>query len=167
MREEGKLNQMQSELACAVPHFLWSSVYGSVFGEGPDKDAFATTMWTLNQRRLKREKLVEVVPIPIFSTCLNNTIKDSVRQRNKNLMQFTWGHNHVGDVLAQFRSAQSVQIFSPPPPAPPLTPEVTGEAGLQGLCRYPCSGIPQERVYETKHLPWTPRGAACQETLPC
>ena len=43
----------QDELACAVPHMLWSSVYGSLFGEGAETDAFATTMWVLRQRIIK------------------------------------------------------------------------------------------------------------------
>jgi len=44
------LPRMQAELACALRFFLWSSVYGSAFGEGGDLDAFAMTMLTLQEK---------------------------------------------------------------------------------------------------------------------
>ncbi|KAK3266060.1 hypothetical protein CYMTET_25293 [Cymbomonas tetramitiformis] len=99
-----RLAQMQDELACAAPHFLWSSVFGSIFGEGADQDAFATLMWLLNQRRLQRKPLTDAAansgdpfgqgapssslykykrdhpvdvqfPTPIKSTCFKNPIR--------------------------------------------------------------------------------------------
>jgi hypothetical protein len=76
--DERRLAHMQDELACAVPHFLWSSVYGSIFGEGPSQDAFATTMWILDQRRIQKEGLVDPLPLPIKSTCFRNSIKDDI-----------------------------------------------------------------------------------------
>jgi hypothetical protein len=42
--------KLQAELACALRFFLWSSVYGSVFGEGGDLDAFAMTMLALQEK---------------------------------------------------------------------------------------------------------------------
>ena len=53
---------------------------------------------------------------------------------------------------------------NPPPPSPP--PPIT-ETGVQGLCRFPCSGIPSERLASTAHLPWRPKGAACEHSVPC
>ena len=76
--DEHRLAHMQDELACAVPHFLWSSVYGSIFGEGPSQDAFATTMWILDHRRIQREGVVDPLPLPIKSTCFGNSIKDDI-----------------------------------------------------------------------------------------
>jgi len=76
--DEHRLARMQDELACAVPHFLWSSVYGSIFGEGPSQDAFATTMWILDQRRIQKEGVVDPLPLPIKSTCFGNSIKDDI-----------------------------------------------------------------------------------------
>ena len=45
-----KFKPSQAELACALRFFLWSSVYGSVFGEGGDLDAFSMTMLALQEK---------------------------------------------------------------------------------------------------------------------
>jgi hypothetical protein len=42
--------RMREQLACAVRSFLWSSVFGSTFGEGGEDDAFAVTMLSLQHR---------------------------------------------------------------------------------------------------------------------
>jgi hypothetical protein len=44
------LPRMREQLACAVRSFLWSSVFGSAFGEGGEDDAFALTMLSLQHR---------------------------------------------------------------------------------------------------------------------
>lgn len=54
------LPRMQAELACALRFFLWSSVYGSAFGEGGDLDAFAMTMLALQEK------------VKVFCVCTND-----------------------------------------------------------------------------------------------
>lgn len=44
------LPRMRQQLACAVRSFLWSSVFGSAYGEGGEDDAFALTMLSLQHR---------------------------------------------------------------------------------------------------------------------
>ena len=48
--EELCIPRMREQLACAVRSFLWSSVFGSAFGEGGEDDAFAVTMLALQHR---------------------------------------------------------------------------------------------------------------------
>eukprot|EP00854_Cymbomonas_tetramitiformis_P002256 gene2256-2974_t len=42
--------KMQQELACALRSMLWSSIFGSAYGEGGDYDAFVMTMLALQDK---------------------------------------------------------------------------------------------------------------------
>eukprot|EP00238_Polyblepharides_amylifera_P012122 CAMPEP_0196596368 /NCGR_PEP_ID=MMETSP1081-20130531/85664_1 /TAXON_ID=36882 /ORGANISM="Pyramimonas amylifera, Strain CCMP720" /LENGTH=219 /DNA_ID=CAMNT_0041921335 /DNA_START=101 /DNA_END=760 /DNA_ORIENTATION=+ len=71
--------RLQAELACALRVFLWSSVYGSAFGEGGDLDAFAMTMLALREKvstwvhreENKRSHIHSTCFLPNYMGCLH------------------------------------------------------------------------------------------------
>jgi hypothetical protein len=111
-----------STFGLQVPHFLWSSVYGSIFGEGPTQDAFATALWILDQRRIKKEGLVDTIALPIKSTCFGNNIKDDIYEVEDRLnkayeVRCTWGAESAWAQWAH-TGGGSALAFKPPPMRP-------------------------------------------------
>ncbi|KAK3266018.1 hypothetical protein CYMTET_25337, partial [Cymbomonas tetramitiformis] len=70
--------RMRAELACAARYFLWSSVFGSAFGESGDLDAFAVSMLALQEkvetwvhgRQANKLDITSACDVPDWMGCL-------------------------------------------------------------------------------------------------
>ncbi|KAK3266985.1 hypothetical protein CYMTET_24426 [Cymbomonas tetramitiformis] len=61
--------KMQQELACALRSMLWSSIFGSAYGEGGDYDAFVMTMLALQDKLTTWVKQETSKHVQISSMC--------------------------------------------------------------------------------------------------